>query len=117
MKSKAEEHEFQCARCGACCSWHGYVIISEDEADKIAEYLKLDARDFLAKFAKLTSNRKKISIKERDNGECVFYDKAGKRCEIYHLRPSQCRRFPIEWRFPGWEKECKGKLSRKATVR
>jgi len=108
MESKSGKSKFTCLRCGACCSWPGYVILSADEADAIAAHLGLATRDFLAKFAKLTSSRKNLSLKEKENGECIFFDPEGKSCQIYGVRPSQCRRFPLEWNFPGWEKECKG---------
>lgn len=35
------------------------------------------------------------SFRERPNGDCVFYDKAGARCSIYPVRPAQCRSFPF----------------------
>ena len=34
-------------------------------------------------------------------------------CRIDPVKPEQCRRFPERWNFPGWEKECGAKLSRK----
>lgn len=35
------------------------------------------------------------SIREKPNGECLFYDPVTARCAIYKVRPSQCRTWPF----------------------
>ena len=50
------------------------------------------------------------SLRERANGDCVFYDKAA-GCTIYPVRPRQCRTWPF-WEsniktVTAWEHTCK----------
>ena len=35
----------------------------------------------------------RVSLKERDNGDCVLLDEQG--CSSYPVRPAQCRAFPF----------------------
>ena len=110
MSDSEKSHNFVCIKCGKCCTWSGYVIITDAEADQIAEFLNLDAKTFIAKFAKLTSSRKNLSLIEKDNGECIFFDSENHLCKIYEVRPKQCRNFPLKWNFPDWQNECKGRF-------
>lgn len=110
MYSEKKECKFVCAQCGNCCTWSGYVIITDDDLDRIAAYLKMEVKTFIANFAKLTSSRKNLALIETENHECIFFDSETRKCKIYDVRPVQCRNFPIKWNFPNWQDECKGKF-------
>jgi hypothetical protein len=94
-----------CLRCGACCRWPGYVIVRPDEADAIASYLGITARELLDGYARLTSSRRNLSLIERDDGSCVFLD-AQNRCRIHPVKPRQCRDFPERWSVPNLHALC-----------
>jgi Fe-S-cluster containining protein len=83
---------FKCTGCGQCCTGSpGYVWLSEEEAVAIAEHLQISLKEFLKKYTRLIKGR--LSLKEHpQNFDCVFLK--GARCEIYPLRPKQCRTFP-----------------------
>ena len=83
---------FKCTGCGECCTGSpGYVWVSPSEAEAIAEFLKISLEEFLKKYTRRIGNR--LSLKELPkNYDCVFLK--GKRCEIYSVRPKQCRTFP-----------------------
>lgn len=103
--------KFECTQCGHCCTGApGYVWITIPELYRIAEMLGLDDREFSRKYVRKVNG--KLSLIEKPNGECVFYDKG---CTIYPVRPAQCRTFPfwpeIVERPSTWEKaaqECPG---------
>lgn len=97
---------FHCLHCGACCRWEGPVRIREEEADRIAEFLKMDVRDFIALYTELLPDRTGLTLTEKPDGSCIFLDEAGNLCLIHAVKPGQCSDFPWKWRFPGWEKEC-----------
>ena len=105
-----------CASCnGACCRGEsGYIWVNNTEIKSIAEYLKIDYEKFVQTF--LYKEGYRYSIKERKkNGEylCIFFDEQ-KGCEIYPVRPKQCRTYPFWDRYKSTENlsevcaECKG---------
>ncbi|MCC6239044.1 MAG: YkgJ family cysteine cluster protein [Phycisphaerales bacterium] len=105
--------DFTCTQCGNCCTGGpGFVWISEVEIQRLAEHLQLSVEQVLKKYCRRVSGR--ISLKERfnqGNYDCVFlkeipatrYDeRAGRQvqytkriCEIYNVRPLQCRTWPF----------------------
>jgi Fe-S-cluster containining protein len=96
---------FQCTQCGNCCTGGpGYVWMSSQEVDRLAEHLKLPREDVLKKHCRSIGG--KISLKETktEGGlyDCVFLttsqDATGKTkrgCSIYPVRPLQCRTWPF----------------------
>lgn len=102
--------KFQCRRCGNCCKWHGLVRLTDDEIDAIAAFLNMNVSDFIAQYTILTPDRRGLSLTERENGECCFYDSESSLCIIQQVKPVQCKNFPQLWNFDGWEKECEGAL-------
>ncbi|MEI8246123.1 MAG: YkgJ family cysteine cluster protein [Lentisphaerota bacterium] len=99
---------FKCARCGNCCRWPGYVRISVEETAQIAAFLGITVQSFTDEYTVLTSDRRGLSLKERNDRQCVFYEEPPPTCRIETVKPLQCRNFPVKWNFEGWEKECKG---------
>lgn len=101
----AEGLRFACTECGKCCSGPpGYVWITEEECQKIAEHLGLKLEEFLQKYVRLVGHRLSlIEVKRGQNYDCIFLE--GKRCKVYEARPKQCQTFP--W----WPQNLKDKKS------
>ena len=86
--------QFECQECGGCCTGApGYVWVSEDEIERLADRFGLTKEDFEAKFVREIGTRK--SLIEFINGDCVFYDRFHTNCKIYRDRPVQCRTWPF----------------------
>jgi uncharacterized protein len=91
----AEGLRFECTGCGQCCTGSsGYVWLNEDEIVNIAAYLKISLDEFAQRFLRriqgnyaLLENRKAYEIYD-----CVFLK--NNKCEIYPVRPTQCKTFP-----------------------
>jgi Fe-S-cluster containining protein len=85
--------QFRCTRCGHCCTGApGFVWVNEEEVAAIAEHRGERPAEAAARFTRQVGSR--ISLRERANGECVFWDRqAG--CTIYPVRPRQCRTWPF----------------------
>jgi Fe-S-cluster containining protein len=95
------------------------VWVNKAEIAAIAELVGMDVEKFEAKYVRSVGVRK--SLKEYKNGDCVFFDNKSRRCNVYTVRPRQCRTWPF-WdsnlRSPDtWEATCqecpgsgKGKL-------
>ncbi len=83
---------FECTGCGKCCTGApGYVWVNEQEIQEMAAFLKMTIEEFSLRYLRLVKGR--LSLKERpQNYDCVFLK--DKKCQIYSVRPQQCRTFP-----------------------
>ena len=95
---------YVCQRCTACCRWPGDVRVGDDEIGRIAEFLGLAEGEFIERFTRLRSDRQGLSLREKEDHECIMLD--GKACRIHEVKPDQCSGFPNRWNFPGWREVC-----------
>jgi Fe-S-cluster containining protein len=117
IKRDAYPYQFDETACktkcnGLCCKEEGYVYLSETEIESIAGYLKIDKEQFLKLYTKKVFYKKKTALVDLHiNGEirCVFLDD-NNRCEIYPVRPKQCREFPFWPHLKNKKKETLKKL-------
>lgn len=108
----ADGLNFTCTQCGNCCTGGpGYVWISRVEIDRLAEYLKLTAKEVVHRYCRRLGAR--YSLNERRNAQgnydCVFLKEekvtsgegddivvhSRRTCQIYPVRPLQCRTWPF----------------------
>ncbi len=83
---------FKCTGCGGCCTGApGVVWVSEEEMAQIASYLKLPLSEFTKRYVRKMGDRYSL-IEMKKNYDCVFLK--DKKCQIYPVRPTQCRTFP-----------------------
>jgi hypothetical protein len=101
-------NNFECKRCGKCCKWPGYVRLLTGEAEKIADFLGLELHAFTAEYTVVTADRNNLSLTEKADGSCIFFEDNPPGCAINSVKPKQCRDFPHHWNFPGWQDECEG---------
>ena len=103
--------KFECQKCGKCCTGSsGTIFVSKKEIKAISEFLNISQESFIKDYCYPYKNS--YSIKEKPNGDCIFYDKG---CLIYPVRPTQCKTYPF-WvknlrnkrNWEQTEKECKG---------
>lgn len=92
---------FSCTMCGNCCSGpEGYVLVSDEEARRLALRLNLSTPEFLNRYTHTTSAGRSLIERETHAGrDCVFLDRdtvPGKAvCGVYEDRPAQCRTWPF----------------------
>lgn len=85
---------FSCTGCGGCCTGApGFVWITEEEIQAMAEFLNLSSLEFMRRYVRLVNGRYSLT-ERRVTYDCVFLED-GKRCKIYSVRPVQCRTFPF----------------------
>lgn len=90
-----------CARCeGKCCTGEsGYIFADQDEVERLRVFLGLCNEEFTERYLRRVGMRYSFKECEFENGfACVFFDTQHKRCNIYELRPKQCRSFPF-WEY------------------
>ena len=86
---------FACTQCGRCCTGApGTVRLNKAEISALSRRLNLSESEFIAVYARRVDEV--WSIRERANGDCVFFD--GVSCTVYEDRPAQCRLFPFWFR-------------------
>lgn len=84
---------FECTQCGHCCSASpGKVFLSDEEADRIAAFLRLDP-DVFRKEHLVTAPYSEASLREKPDHDCIFL--VDGKCSIYEVRPEQCRTYPF----------------------
>lgn len=89
---------YACKNCGGkCCTGEsGYIWIKPEEIVKLASYFGITFDEFVRGFT--IKFGVKFSLKERvyeDGFCCIFFDTNSKKCQIYDLRPLQCKTFPF----------------------
>ncbi|MEA1949912.1 MAG: YkgJ family cysteine cluster protein [Planctomycetota bacterium] len=85
---------FECAGCGGCCIGDpGYVWVNKEEIAALAELLEMTAAGFRRKYVRKEHGRR--SLRELENGDCVFFDRKTMGCTVYEARPLQCRTWPF----------------------
>ncbi len=86
---------FECTRCNACCRYEpGYVFLSERDIERLLAATGTDREEFLRLYCRIVEidGERLISLKEKANYDCVFWDGG---CTVYAHRPLQCRAFPF----------------------
>jgi uncharacterized protein len=108
----ADGLQFTCTQCGNCCTGGpGYVWISMEEIDRLGAYLKLTSKEVIRRYCRRLGGRYSLNENRNAQGnyDCVFLKEekvkqatgAGevvhtrRTCEIYHVRPLQCRTWPF----------------------
>ena len=93
--SVAEEAglRFECvAGCTKCCEIPGLVFVHEKEIPEMAEHFELSPEEFEEKY--LRRYWAQVFVLDFPEEEpCMFIGENG--CEIYPVRPAQCRTFPF----------------------
>jgi uncharacterized protein len=84
---------FTCTQCGKCCTGEpGYVWVDDAEVAALAKFRGEPLREFVPLYTRKA--RGKVTLKEKANGDCVFYD-PDRGCTVYPVRPRQCRTWPF----------------------
>jgi uncharacterized protein len=84
---------FECTQCGHCCTGApGFVWVSDEEVGALAEFLGVSPAQAHDLYTRRYGARR--SLREKENGDCVFYDKKV-GCTVYSVRPQQCRTWPF----------------------
>jgi uncharacterized protein len=102
--------QFTCSQCGNCCTGGpGYVWISTEEIVRLATHLKTTPQAVVERYCRKIEGR--FSLRERrvlgGNYDCIFLkeekipaqggrpQQVRRTCQIYDVRPLQCRTWPF----------------------
>lgn len=88
----SEGLKFKCTGCGQCCTGApGYVWITIDEIIAAAAFLNISADQFKIRYVRKVGDRYSLT-EYKKSFDCIFLK--DKKCQIYSVRPEQCRTFP-----------------------
>jgi uncharacterized protein len=85
---------FACTGCGDCCTGApGYVWVNKAEVEALAAAMRLEVVEFERRYVRKVGIRK--SLIEWSNGDCIFFHGESRTCQVYDVRPRQCRTWPF----------------------
>ncbi len=89
---------FECVECGGCCAGpeEGFVWVTDDEIAAMAAHLRIHEADFRRQYVRRVFRRQ--SLIEKANRDCIFLTDGPdgtRRCDVYPVRPTQCRTWPF----------------------
>src|SRR5262249_36813365 len=87
--AQAVEDEIDCTTCANCCRV-ATTRVTERDVEKLARYLGIDKRRFLAEYT--CEDPEEGRILKRTESGCVFL--GGNLCTVYEARPHACVMFP-----------------------
>ena len=86
--------KFSCTGCGDCCTGSpGYVWVNKAEIEALAGAMRIEVAEFERRYIRKVGIRK--SLLEWSNGDCIFFHVESRTCEVYDVRPRQCRTWPF----------------------
>lgn len=83
---------FGCTQCGKCCTIEGYVWVDQRQRERIATHLEIPLEEFNRKYVRRVGKRYSLVERPGSGHDCIFWKNG---CEIYSVRPTQCRTFPF----------------------
>ena len=87
---------FECTHCSRCCRLTpGYVFLTFKDLKDLMKATGLFQKSFLETYCREVniSGIKRISLKEKNNLDCIFWENGG--CAVYEYRPFQCKSYPF----------------------
>ncbi|MDO4557671.1 MAG: YkgJ family cysteine cluster protein [Planctomycetia bacterium] len=85
---------FECTGCGGCCSGApGFVWVTSGEIVAMAGSLGISSPEFERRYVRRVGRGH--SLRERPDGDCVLLDAESRKCQVYGVRPRQCRTWPF----------------------
>lgn len=79
--------------------------LGDGEVARLVAFTGMTEVEFNQRFARISRDRRSLSLEEKPDGSCVFLD--GNVCAVQPVKPQQCRDFPNLWNFPGFEEQCR----------
>lgn len=96
---------FECRKCGNCCTINGSVCLDDKDIETMAAYLNMSVFEFTSTFTELADNRRGLRLKDHRDGSCIFLAN-DRSCRVHSVKPRQCRGFPHDWNYVEWTKVC-----------
>ena len=90
MEFKTVRDIFTCQQCGDCCQGFGGTYVSKEDIKKIADFLKIDEKNFVTQYCVPSGSR--YVLTQGNDEKCIFFDGL---CSIHPVKPYMCRAWPF----------------------
>ncbi|MCK9295805.1 MAG: YkgJ family cysteine cluster protein [Desulfobulbaceae bacterium] len=84
-----EEEIFACQQCGYCCQGETTVSLTDDDLQRMVDYIGLPEKEVKEKYLRITGNVIQMKIVDR---HCIFFDKG---CTVHPGKPWRCSQWPL----------------------
>ena len=81
---------FECRQCGKCCKGYGGTYLSDNDIDRISDFIDVDPAKFVHQFCYVSG--KQPLLAQRKDGYCILWDQL---CTIHPVKPLMCRKWPF----------------------
>lgn len=98
MKEDERWQYFKCRRCGLCCKEIGLPYDS-DTVIKLSDRMKVSISEIINRYyGKVIKEGVSFDLQDEKGIPCPFLKKNGEKhlCEIYDIRPSGCKMYPLQ---------------------
>lgn len=98
--------KFECKMCGRCCRIHGFVRLTDEDIERISNYLKISEEAFIDQYTTVAPDRLSLILKDNNGNDCCLLTEKG--CLIHPVKPEQCKGYPDKWISPELASICEG---------
>jgi Fe-S-cluster containining protein len=81
---------FSCQQCGECCHGDKGILVTPEEAEKLAAFLNLTPEELQRRFLIESPMGPQVATQ---NGACIFLK--DNRCQVHPVKPRICREWPF----------------------
>lgn len=81
---------FHCTKCGECCKGYGGTVVTQNDVESVAAFLKKDPSQFITDYCQVSGG--KLILGQGADKYCLFWDG---RCRIHPVKPRMCRAWPF----------------------
>jgi Fe-S-cluster containining protein len=89
---------FSCQRCSNCCRHDsGYVYLSKNDLLRLTAFLNMPEAQVITTYCRTVTlgHEVRLSLKEKQNFDCIFWSTDIQGCTVYEGRPLQCSLYPF----------------------
>ncbi len=84
-----EEEIFECQQCGYCCQGETTVSLTDDDLQRMVDYIGLPEKEVKEKYLRITGTVIQMKIVD---SHCIFFDKG---CTVHPGKPWRCSQWPL----------------------
>ena len=90
MKPNDKQPVFACRQCGECCHGDKGILVTPEEAEKLAAFLNLTLEELQLRYLIASPLGPQVATQ---NGACIFL--VDNRCRVHPVKPRICREWPF----------------------